>query len=387
MFLRQVTASLLLFTFVSLSGTLTAATVQAASGLISYQGRLTDSSGAAVPDSSYSIIFAIYADSTGGGTLWQESATVTTQGGLFLHQLGSVTPLSQSIFQDNDRLYLQVTVGEEIIIPRTRLASVPYAYTTAGLSIMDANDSLAIKTFADSHQFSIFGPSGLEEIRLRGGVAGDESVILPNSSINNNEILDEPGIAVDKNASLIPLSTGSMMDLVTVDITTPADGYIVLHGKCYLLFSGTTGPNTALVQIDEYEGGSSSFPYYTVAGLGGYVNTETSYFPVYVTRTYYKTAGTYTFRMEGRASHSLPAEAKSWDHILTAVFYPTSYEAVMQISPEPGDHPEAIPVIIDDPTHPARSGTYYKMDLRYYERQAKTSKKIQKAEDNQGDNK
>jgi hypothetical protein len=89
--------------------------------------------------------------------------------------------------------------------------------------------------------------------------------------------------------------------------------------------------------------------------------------------------------MEGRASNPLPAEAKTWDHILTAVFYPTSYETVKQISSESGDHPEAVPIIIDESANPGRSGTYYEMDLRYYEMKSKAARKEQKAKDSQSD--
>lgn len=385
MIIYRMVVSWLPFVFAALIWMQTPQTAQAAPDLISYQGRLTDSTGVAVPDSSYWVVFGIYADSTGETSLWEESAMITTRDGLFSHQLGSLTSLPQSIFQDNERLYLQVTIGAETVVPRTRLSSVPYARTAANLSVTDTSGTPAVKTYADSHQVSIFGYEGDATLVLRGGVIGDEAAVLPDSSINSIEMLDEPGIAVETNSSLIPLPTNVMTDLVTVEITIPTDGYIVLHGKCYVLLSGTTGTNSAIVQIDENEGGSSQFPYYTQAGLGGYVNTSTNYFPVYVTRTYYKAAGSYTFRMEGRASNPLPAEAKTWDHILTAVFYPTSYEGVKQISSEPGDHPEAVPIIIDESTNPGRSGTYYEMDLRYYEMKSKAARKKQKAKDSQSD--
>ncbi len=385
MIMRYVFFSLLPFVLTAVLGLHTSRMAQAAPNLISYQGRLTDSLGATVPDSSYSAVFGIYTDSTGGMSLWEESATITTRDGLFSHQLGSQIALPLSVFQDNDRLYLQITVGVETAIPRTRLSSVPYARTAANLSVTDANDSIAIKTYADSHMVSIFGYEGDASLVLRGGVVGDEAAELPDSSVNSFEMLDEPGIAVEISSSLIPLPTGTMTDLVTIEIAIPTGGYIVLHGKCYVLLSGTTGPNSAIVQIDENEGGSSQFPYYSQAGLGGYVNTSTNYFPVYVTRTYHKSAGSYTFRMEGRASNTLPAEAKTWDHVLTAVYYPTSYEAVKQISSETGGHPEAVPISIDESANRGRSGTYYEMDLRYYERQAKGASKGKRAEDNRSD--
>ena len=365
----------LIGTMIAAFAMLTIEAVMAAPDLISYQGRLTDSTGVNVADSTYDIVLTIHTDSVGGSLLWQESATVVTQDGLFSHLLGSVSTINQSLFQEYDRLFLGISVGGETPLPRIRLTSVPYAKTAGNLNVEGTGDEVAIKTVASSHQLTIYGFTGQPSITLKGGIIGDNAVVLPDSSISSAEILDEPGIVVEANAALIPLSTISMTDLATVDITIPNDGYIVLHGKCYLLLSGTTGANSAHVQIDENAGGSSLFPYYTVAGLAGYVNTGTNYFPVYATRTYFKQAGTYSFRMEGRAVDPSPAVAKTWDHIFTAVYYPTGYGAVKSISMEPDNRAPSLPITITGGQELGRTGTYYVTDLRYYERESKTSGK------------
>ena len=77
--------------------------------------------------------------------------------------------------------------------------------------------------------------------------------------------------------------------------------------------------------------------------------------------------------MEGRANYPPPATAKSWDHILTAVYYPTSYWSVGSLSREPIDHPAAVPVIIDDSLNPERNGVYYRFDLRNLEKKSENS--------------
>ena len=153
-----------------------------------------------------------------------------------------------------------------------------------------------------------------------------------------------------------------------------------LEGKCYVQLSGTTGPNIALVQIDEEEGGGSQFPYYTLAGLGGYVNSNESYFPVYVTRVYWKQQGIHYFRMEGRANHAPPAQARSWDHVLTATYYPTSYGVVSKVSTSPDGHPNAVPLDITDPQDPTGRSRFYQMDLRYFEQQAKENDTVPRHE-------
>jgi hypothetical protein len=337
--------------------------------LINYQGRLTVPSGSPVPDAEHSFTFSLYSDSAGGSAVWTETRTLPTTSGLFTHLLGSVTALNPVLFLDGRAMFLEVTADGEVITPRTRLASTPFAVTAANLDTRDSLGRKALRTSPERHELAVYDSLGKVAITLRGGT-GDSAVVIPGSSVNAREILDEPGIAEMFDFTLVSLGTGDMTDMAVIDITIPANGYIVLHGKCYVLLSGTTGPNTADIQIDKDEGGDALFPYYTRVGLSGYVNTGFNYFPIYVTRIYYEQAGTYTFRMEGRANYPLPAEVKSWDHILTAVYYATGYNGVGYFSAQPIDHPGASPVIINDPLSPERNGTYYRIDLRRLERQS-----------------
>jgi hypothetical protein len=262
-------------------------------------------------------------------------------------------------------LYLETKIAEEVIAPRTRLVPVPYAYTAGNLTARDADDSLAVRLFNDAHKLVIFGPTSSDtNIVLQGGAVGDSAVVLPDSSINSDEILDEPGIMTNYDIDLIPLSTGIMTDLVTVTIGIPAPGYIVLHGKSYLLLSGTTGANSARIQIDDEPGGVSHYPHFTQAGLSGYVNTGINYFPISVIRVFYRDAGVHTFRMEGMAMQPAPAVAEAYDHVLIATYYPTAYYSVRTLLREPGLNPDAVPVIIDRTGDSTSAGQYFDVDLR-----------------------
>ena len=171
---------------------------------ISYQGRLTDTLGQPVGNSDYTVLFSLFADSSEGDGLWEETASVSTMNGLFTHYLGSVTPLPDSLFRVYDDLYLEISVAAELVGPRLRLASVPYARIADGLKVTDGQDSLIMMTLPDSHQFSIYGSGGVETIRLRGDTVGDDAVMLPDSSIGAPEILDEPGIAVNTRSYCLP---------------------------------------------------------------------------------------------------------------------------------------------------------------------------------------
>ncbi|MFH0774044.1 MAG: hypothetical protein V2A53_00920 [bacterium] len=62
--------------------------------MISHQGRLTDASGATVPDGNYAIQTSIYDAPSGGNLLWQENQTIFISNGIFSQMLGSVTPIN-----------------------------------------------------------------------------------------------------------------------------------------------------------------------------------------------------------------------------------------------------------------------------------------------------
>ncbi len=94
--------------------------------LISYQGRATDASGNPVADGVHPVQFHIYDKLN--NLYWTESASVTTSGGLFSHNLGSVTPLDPTDFNWRDSLFLQVTFEGQVQNPRTLFTASPYAY-------------------------------------------------------------------------------------------------------------------------------------------------------------------------------------------------------------------------------------------------------------------
>jgi hypothetical protein len=97
---------------------------------ISYQGVLTDPSGAWVADGVYSIKFRIYDDSIGGNILWETSGYVPLQihHGMIKHDLGSTNSLPDSIAAyPNQWVGMTVNLGSELT-PRTKLLSVPFSF-------------------------------------------------------------------------------------------------------------------------------------------------------------------------------------------------------------------------------------------------------------------
>ncbi len=95
-------------------------------GVLTEQGRLTDSNGQPV-SGSVLLSFAIYASPTGGSPIWQETQTVSLDDGYFSARLGEITGIDSTVFDGATR-YLGITVGNDgEMTPRQVITSVPYA--------------------------------------------------------------------------------------------------------------------------------------------------------------------------------------------------------------------------------------------------------------------
>jgi hypothetical protein len=95
---------------------------------INYQGRLTDTEDQPV-EGSVSIEFTIYDAATGGNSKWTEThSAVTVTGGLFNVLLGSINPITDTVFSEGPR-FLGIRIGgDPEIIPRSNLVTVPWAF-------------------------------------------------------------------------------------------------------------------------------------------------------------------------------------------------------------------------------------------------------------------
>ncbi len=114
---------------VALTGGL--ARAQAVPGSISYQGKLTDSTGKIVPDDTYSMQFKLFDAPTGGNLLWDSGAmSVSTSGGVFTVQLQTIT--SSTLTKPD--VWLETTVtGKQI--PRVKLSSAPFALRAGDITL------------------------------------------------------------------------------------------------------------------------------------------------------------------------------------------------------------------------------------------------------------
>jgi hypothetical protein len=98
-------------------------------GEINYQGKLTTAGGGCVRDTTVSMTFKIYADSTTSTSLWsQTQSSVTVEDGMFNVLLGRGNPIPSSVFNGSIR-YLGITVGSDSeMTPRKPMVSVGYSF-------------------------------------------------------------------------------------------------------------------------------------------------------------------------------------------------------------------------------------------------------------------
>ena len=103
--------------------------------LITYQGLLTDATGARVPDGNYSLTFKLYSTELGTHALWTEThPSVAVARGVITVVLGSTTPGGVSLTFDQ-QYWLGITVGGgSELVPRARLTSAPYSLNARTVS-------------------------------------------------------------------------------------------------------------------------------------------------------------------------------------------------------------------------------------------------------------
>jgi len=170
---------------------------------INYQGRLTDSTGNPL-DTTVSMVFTIYDDSTGGNAKWSEThSSVEVAEGLFDVVLGSVDTLYDSVFNAADRFLGLAVGGNPEITPRTRVVSVAYAYRAAS---------------ADTAAVALSGPIG------QGGWTDDGTVVRLTTSTDN-----------------VGIGTSSPSEKLDVEGNVHADGYVSI---------GNSSPTDTVLRLD-----------------------------------------------------------------------------------------------------------------------------------------
>ncbi len=241
--------------------------------ILSFQGKLTDSSETPITKAT-SIIFSLYDDesASSAAALWQENNTVKPDSdGIFSVFLGKQTLIPDTVFSQNSKLFLGITVGNSPELrPRQELATVPYASnaeTLQGLEpitnttnvsnvvlALDSSGNLSIAG-AKAHTFQAIGGN----LVLSGKILSLTTVPGSNSNVEivPNGIgkidLSKP-IQNSTNNSNLVAAMGSVEfdDTVAILATTSAQAalYINQNSTGVLISASTSGTAKFVVEND-----------------------------------------------------------------------------------------------------------------------------------------
>ncbi len=294
-----------------------------------------------------------------------------------ISQLGDT--LKGSLYFDGDNngtddgsIRITGNVSDLLLKDNGNLKSMIWGDSYGEVDLYNTNGDLSAKLRAGSGgDLLLSDNSGTNTIRLYGNSTGNNSVQLPTDAVNSNEILNESGITSSLQSFFVSLTdTLNMTDIVTTSITIPAPGYIFLYSKSYVVFQNSTNGNFAYLQIDESAGGGSISSYLTLVGDDNFVSIKQFFRSANCHRVYYKpSAGTYTFRVEGKKNDIIGADVSVYNSILTAIYIPTSYGTVSAVSSQPPTDAEATQVTMTNPDGTTSQG--YKYDLRDVELRVK----------------
>jgi hypothetical protein len=231
---------------------------------LSYQGILTDSTGSAVPDGSYSVTFRLYETSTGGSSLWQETRTAQTAMGVLSSILGEVAPLTLAF----DRQYwLGVQIGASPeLTPRMALTASAYSIRSARADTADVSLSGAgpwsvrgdtVTYAAGNVGVGTDTPQAVLHVNGTGWFQGDRTPLPPAAGA---------GVALG--------SSGENGYLFGFDYASFTPRNLLLQNPGGNVGIGTLFPTGGRLHVD---GGSSTAMYSTsTGGIGAYAVSGTN---------------------------------------------------------------------------------------------------------------
>jgi len=161
---------------------------------IPFSATMLDSNGSPIADSNYQVIFRFYAAATGGSSLWEETQTVTTEGGKFEILLGSITALASLNLDQTLFISIQVESDSEMA-PRKQVGATPQALMAKKATGLVASDGGAIEAVGSLH------------VSLGLHIEGD-ATFEGNLIFGNGAQILQSGSGLSLSSSLLPNTSG-----------------------------------------------------------------------------------------------------------------------------------------------------------------------------------
>ena len=250
-----------------------AALGQAAPPLINYQGRLVDGSGAPVSGDSLAMRFTFLDGDTSSATvLWGEThQAVQVTGGLYSVILGSVNPIPPSALAGST-VYLEVRVGGEVLSPRQRLTSAPFAISAANSSSLGG--APAGDYYSKAQVDSLLAAMQAQIDALSAQVAANTSDIAANSAdiaVAQVDIVDHELRLISLETKLAPVTVNGSEFIFTGVNVNVRSGSGSTSGAVNGLGNLIVGYNE---NIGDTRTGSHNLvvgPYHSYSSYGGFL--------------------------------------------------------------------------------------------------------------------
>ena len=183
-----------------------------------------------------------------------------------------------------------------------------------------------------------YGVISLGKFRV-SSLAGDSSVQLPNNAVNSQEILDEPGIAVEALYGFFILSNTTANQLAdSVTINVPDAGKVIVEVNGYAGVTHTNGSGDDIIfQVLANPTGNALIPGVSNFNVPSAAPSATYHFPVACRNIFNVTGATSLKLYLVVHQYSGASIGSSWIGypMMQATFYPTAYgnTPVADVSP------------------------------------------------------
>ncbi len=187
---------------------------------LSYQGFIKASNGSLLPDGTYTVIFRIYEEATGGVDLWSEEHEIYLKSGMISATLGESTSFTFSTKMN----YLEIQVNGDVMTPRQKMTSVTYAFHAESAQKI-ATDSTTytfpLEDGTSGQSLTTDGSGSLSWTTVEGGSSSSTSLSATGDATG-------PGVLklyedTDDGTNYAGLQAGTMATDVTWTLPT-ADG-------------------------------------------------------------------------------------------------------------------------------------------------------------------
>ncbi len=211
---------------------------------INYQGKILENGVPLTTDTPVSMTFKIFIEETdtGGSPIWEETQDVKVVDGICSVQLGTVTPIDQSLFEDSQCDYwLEITIEGETLAPRQRLTSVVFALHAENADTLDGYTATELDQ--SEHAASTDNPHHVTAAQI--GAAKITDLTWENIQNIPSEITDGDQVGITTEAD--PTVPDSLKDGVSWDEVSdkPAVGDITeVSAGTGLTGGGTSGDVT-----------------------------------------------------------------------------------------------------------------------------------------------